>query len=464
MKLKKILALVLALMMVCSLFAACGDDSGSSSEGGSSTTSEGGEADTGTTGGELDLRSTMEPTSLNTLLATYAYDFTPISAMVECLYRIAPDDSYQPAAAETVDISEDQKVYTFHLREDAKWSNGDPVIATDFEFAWKQALSPEVASNYAYMLFFIHNAEAYLAGKVEWSEVGVKVIDEYTLEVTLDNPLPYGEGEAPGRKLLIAGAAVCLMSVVISLDDTIAVFLDAEGSVDLTGVVRLSYAGAVMLFGLLADLRKRAYLPFITACVLVGSTLMFVFLDSPDTYSVNAVLLYILSASSVVYLTVAFLDLASRTAHPELWAGMGRVLRSFSVAATAVPFIRLYGAVGHAAMMAVAFVASVAVLALFFADGQLSPGRAERQARARGIDGLAGFAEKYGLTPRETDVLAAALYNDKAPKEIAYDLQISERIVQRYFNSIYEKTGTQGRVGLTLLYTGYTPEAPSGTK
>ncbi len=72
------------------------------------------------------------------------------------------------------------------------------------------------------------------------------------------------------------------------------------------------------------------------------------------------------------------------------------------------------------------------------------------------MSGLAGFAEKYGLTPRETDVLAAALYNDKAPKEIAYDLQISERIVQRYFNSIYEKTGTQGRVGLTLLYSGFT--------
>lgn len=192
------------------------------------------------------------------------------------------------------------------------------------------------------------------------------------------------------------------------------------------------------------------------ACVLAGSTLMFAFLDSPETYSINAVLLYILSASSVVYLTVAFLDLAPRTAHPELWAGMGRVLRSFSVAATAVPFIRLYDAAGHAVMMAVAFAATVAVLVLFFADGQFSPGRAESAARVRGVSGLAGFAEKYGLTPRETDVLAAALYNDKAPKEIAYDLQISERIVQRYFNSIYEKTGTQGRVGLTLLYSGFT--------
>lgn len=174
------------------------------------------------------------------------------------------------------------------------------------------------------------------------------------------------------------------------------------GSVDLTGVVRLSYAGAVLLFGFVADIKKRAYLPFMAACVLAGSTLMFAFLDSPETYSINAVLLYILSASSVVYLTVAFLDLAPRTAHPELWAGMGRVLRSFSVAATAVPFIRLYDAAGHAVMMAVAFAATVAVLVLFFADGQFSPGRAESAARARGVSGLAGFAEKYGLTPRET--------------------------------------------------------------
>ena len=165
----------------------------------------------------------------------------------------------------------------------------------------------------------------------------------------LDNPLPYGEGGVPpGRKLAVAGATVCLMSVIVSLDDTIAIFLHAEGSVDLTGVVRLSYAGAVLLFGFVADIKKRAYLPFMAACVLAGSTLMFAFLDSPETYSINAVLLYILSASSVVYLTVAFLDLAPRTAHPELWAGMGRVLRSFSVAATAVPFIRLYDAAGHA--------------------------------------------------------------------------------------------------------------------
>lgn len=200
MKFRKILAMVMALALLCATFAACGDTSGTSSsagtssaasDSGDSSAAEEGETATGGSGGTLNMRNTMEPTSLNTLLAAYAYDFTPINAMIECLYRDDENDVPQPAGAETVDISDDKLVYTFHLREDATWSNGDPVVATDYEFAWQQALNPEVASDYAYMLYFIHNAEPYFNGEVEWSEVGVKVIDDYTLEVTLDNPLPY---------------------------------------------------------------------------------------------------------------------------------------------------------------------------------------------------------------------------------------------------------------------------------
>lgn len=193
MKFRKILAMVMALALLCATFAACSSagTSSTASDSGDSSAAEEGETATGGSGGTLNMRNTMEPTSLNTLLATYAYDFTPINAMIECLYRDDENDVPQPAGAETVDISDDKLVYTFHLREDATWSNGDPVVATDYEFAWQQALNPEVASDYAYMLYFIHNAEPYFNGEVEWSEVGVKVIDDYTLEVTLDNPLPY---------------------------------------------------------------------------------------------------------------------------------------------------------------------------------------------------------------------------------------------------------------------------------
>ena len=254
------------------------------------------------------------------------------------------------------------------------------------------------------------------------------------------------------------------MSVVISLDDTIAVFLDAEGSVDLTGVVRLSYAGAVLLFGFLADIRGRAYLPFLTACVLAGSTLMFAFLDGPEAYPVNAVLLYILSASSVVYLTVAFLELAPGTAHPELWAGMGaRAALVFGGGDGGAlhPAVRRGGPCGddvrgHSGDGGGAGALFRRRPALARARGKAGPGPGRGQARP--------LRREIRPHARETDVLAAALFNDKAPKEIAYDLQISERIVQRYSIPSTRRRAQQGRVGLTLLYSGYTPEPPSGPK
>ena len=200
MKLRKILAVVLALALVCATFGACGNDAGTSSTSGtSSTTSEtetgnesASEAETGSTGdSSLNIRVGMEPTSLNTLKATYSQEFATFKHMYENLYMLDENDVPQPAAAETVDVSEDGMTYTFHLRDDGVWSNGDPVTANDFAFAWQQALSPEVAADYAYFLFFIKNAEAYLNGTVEWEEVGVKVIDDLTLEVQLENPTPY---------------------------------------------------------------------------------------------------------------------------------------------------------------------------------------------------------------------------------------------------------------------------------
>ena len=200
MKLRKILAVVLALALVCATFGACGNDAGTSSASGTtSTTSEtetgeesSSEAETGSTGdATLNIRVGMEPTSLNTLKATYSQEFSTFKHLYENLYMLDENDVPQPAAAETVDVSEDGMTYTFHLRDDGVWSNGDPVTANDFAFAWQQALSPEVAADYAYFLFFIKNAEAYLNGTVEWEEVGVKVIDELTLEVQLENPTPY---------------------------------------------------------------------------------------------------------------------------------------------------------------------------------------------------------------------------------------------------------------------------------
>jgi oligopeptide transport system substrate-binding protein len=95
------------------------------------------------------------------------------------------------ALTEDWTVSDDGKTYTFKLRQDAKWSNGDPVTAHDFEYSWKRTLAKETAADYAYMLFYLVNGEKYNAGEVGADEVGVKALDDYTLEVKLNAPTPY---------------------------------------------------------------------------------------------------------------------------------------------------------------------------------------------------------------------------------------------------------------------------------
>lgn len=216
MKLKKVLALVLSAALVVSAFAGCGGNSSSSTAStesiaasessaestestasGDSTPAASGDATAIFTPKTVDAAKTislnagMEPTGLNTLTSTYSIEFALFMHMYENLVTLDDDDNTVPGAAESWDYDEDTLTYTFHLRKDGVWTNGDPVTAKDFEFAWSQALNPDVASDYAYFLYFIKNAEKYFNGEVAWDEVGVKVVDDYTLEVTLEQPTPY---------------------------------------------------------------------------------------------------------------------------------------------------------------------------------------------------------------------------------------------------------------------------------
>lgn len=93
--------------------------------------------------------------------------------------------------ASKIETSKDGKTYTFTIRDGAKWSNGDPVTAQDFEYAWKWALDPNNESQYAYQLYYIKGAEAANTGKGKIDDVGVKAVNDKTLKVELNNPTPY---------------------------------------------------------------------------------------------------------------------------------------------------------------------------------------------------------------------------------------------------------------------------------
>jgi oligopeptide transport system substrate-binding protein len=96
-----------------------------------------------------------------------------------------------PGAAESWTVSEDGKTYTFTLRAGATWSDGTPVTAQDFVYSWQRVVNPETAAEYAYMLAPIVNAEAITAGEMAPDQLGVRAIDDRTLEVTLNAPTPY---------------------------------------------------------------------------------------------------------------------------------------------------------------------------------------------------------------------------------------------------------------------------------
>ena len=113
--------------------------------------------------------------------------------LFEGLYNQDATGALIPGVALSHTVSDDNLVYTFTLRDNAKWSNGDPVTAGDFEYAWKRAASPELASPYSWYieLMSLENAAEVIAGEMDVSELGVTAIDDTTLEVRLSQPLPY---------------------------------------------------------------------------------------------------------------------------------------------------------------------------------------------------------------------------------------------------------------------------------
>lgn len=187
---KRMLVCVLAVAMVMSL-AACGGNSSTTTPETSSTDSA---EVTGESGKILNVMVEVEVASLDPQVATDGTSFEVIANYTDGLMQMDSTGKAVPAIAESYEVSDDGLVYTFHLRDDAYWSNGDPVTADDFVFGWQRAVDPAVASEYSYMLSDIgqvKNAAKIIAGELPVTELGVKAVDEKTLEVTLEVPVSY---------------------------------------------------------------------------------------------------------------------------------------------------------------------------------------------------------------------------------------------------------------------------------
>lgn len=139
----------------------------------------------------LNRGNQAEPNSLDPHLGTDVQSARIGYDLFEGLLTIGPDGGAVPGVAERWDISADGLVYTFHLRADAKWSDGTPVTAEDFVFAWRRLLDPATGSQYAYFMWPVKNGEAISAGRMPPDSLGATAVDARTLRVTLEEPTGY---------------------------------------------------------------------------------------------------------------------------------------------------------------------------------------------------------------------------------------------------------------------------------
>lgn len=189
MKKKRILAMALALSAVM-IFTACSSGAEPPAETPGETPSENPSDGDNT----LKVQFNVEVASMDPQIATDGTSFEVIAAVTEGLYSVDKDGSAIPAMVDTVEKSADGLTYTFKLK-DAVWSNGTPVTAHDFVFAWKRLVDPEVASEYAFIVGVagVKNADAIASGELPVDDLGVKAEDDKTLVVQLDVPVPYFE-------------------------------------------------------------------------------------------------------------------------------------------------------------------------------------------------------------------------------------------------------------------------------
>ncbi|UJF25167.1 peptide ABC transporter substrate-binding protein [Suttonella sp. R2A3] len=131
-----------------------------------------------------------EPSSMDPQLAQGIPEMHILRDMYEGLVSENAAAETIPGMAHSWDVSSDGLTYTFHLRE-ATWSDGQPVTAEDFVYAWQRGVDPTIGSNYSFMLYPIKNAQAIAKGEAELSSLGVTAINPQTLEVQLENPTPY---------------------------------------------------------------------------------------------------------------------------------------------------------------------------------------------------------------------------------------------------------------------------------
>lgn len=259
-------------------------------------------------------------------------------------------------------------------------------------------------------------------------------------------------------------ALVVLLACMFSTLDNVVTLANAQGSISVETWPRLFLAASGLAAGVLFDIRERRYMGFIMFAVTVLSTISILAVEAGASPVIGLIVFYLSSGFFVTFFTTTFLQLAPRMRTPQLWAGMGRAannLCAFTVSGVSMMLTQS----GIAAVMIASLILFVLVSVAFVGAGlfRLPSTVGEREAIKAGLAAAAAptleemqaeFVSQSGLSPREEEVLHAVTADERPLKQVADDLGISLRMVQRHLTSIYSKTDTQTRAGLTRAFFG----------
>ena len=285
--------------------------------------------------------------------------------------------------------------------------------------------------------------------------------------------LPYDKESSEAKKdirkrRLILSLTVVALSVIGTFYDTQMMRLNVETNYQEFNYYswpRLVSSVGYVLIGFIGDIKKQKYVPITTLCMTMFAVFNPILLGELEDYSFNMCLYYACLGANISYFNLMFWNIAQKTKHPALWAGMGRVISGLAecaLAAACIADLSLNFIIAIDILMFVVLVISLA------AGGYLLIGhREEKQKKERGSFGgsanspqeqLKLYAQYCALTPRETEVLERLLTTEDDLQRIADSMYISRRMVQRYVSSIYEKTETKTRLGLFQSFIKFTTD------
>ncbi len=290
----------------------------------------------------------------------------------------------------------------------------------------------------------------------------------------------------PLSRALWLVALVALLACLFSTLDGVITVADAQGSVSVEDWPRLFLAASGLLAGFLFDIRERRYRGLLMLCITLLSAISVLAVEAGANALIGLLVFYASSGFFVVFFTTTFIELSLSMRVSPLWAGMGRATNNLCSFALAGSFVSFAKTNDVATIMIAVLVLFVLIIVAFTGAGLFrfssseknedaiaatpeatayetsataaaanttaiareTEGKSESPSPEKRQERLRAFAQEYQLTPRELDVLAAVTANEQPLKQVADDLGISLRMVQRHLTSIYEKTSTQTRAGL----------------